>query len=294
MAGVALGNRGKFNHQFRTSALHTGRIDPRWHDLRASAELLVLVSQGPVVQEFDMAKHEFSVTAGNPAKGNEPLMGPVLETDGIADALEWSLRRFPDAYTGDVTLAAVFQSDDLTASQRMIGTASSINGGYHIETLDMAEFVFTKGGVINIDGGLRLTEDVSYAGAISYRERDGLVNFITRRLDTDVVEVATATDGSDTDPGDGVVNFGGSAFAPTATFRGELAMGAILNTYLPMAALREWANEPWGLFQTTDHFPAVMGEGGGPAPSGGGLPEYGQPRALIGQPPVYGATIVRS
>lgn len=199
-------------------------------------------------QLFDLVRGQLGGIGGNPTTAVVSNMQKVWVGDGSGDNATFGDR--PTTMTGrDIVLAAVVQITGATsAAHRFLTTSNTTNAGFDIERIGDSQggdLAFTKGGVVLIDSNLTMPVNVPHFVAASYRDSDGQIEFVVRRLDTGALLTASTTNTQTPSNGDGVWTVGGSSVFTSNMWSGDIAFAAIGKKYVPVDTLVQWASDPY-------------------------------------------------
>mgnify|MGYP001581549740 CR=1 FL=1 len=203
---------------------------------------LATVCSGPYA--YDLVRGTSATLQGNPTRGFA-AWGSGLECDGTGDALEWAGHRTVMTDL-DITLGGLFRFD--IVNRNCLATSNTTNAGFRLDLGGGSGTLrLTKGGVIAIDSGISSGAN-SLLLVASYRASDGVINFVSRNVVTNVIETATVTNTSAPLNGDGIFSVGGARVFPTAVLDGNVGLAIISFQHHPLSTLVQWANDPYAMF----------------------------------------------
>lgn len=225
------------------SSLLLDRSHPLVSALRP--ELVVTTNLG--LASPDLVRNQTATSQGNPTFAVVPFIGQALKCDGSGDNLEYNDR--PTTMTGrDITLAMVCRYTGPLDSRRALGTSSTTNAGFHIEREEIGTVLaLTKGGVVVISSSITWAANTAVFVGASYRDSDGLCNFILRDLSSFALSTATATNTQTPINGDGIYNVGGGTVFSADMFEGEIGLAVIAERFVSLNFLAEWSLDPYAL-----------------------------------------------
>ena len=199
-------------------------------------------------RHFDWAGRLPGVVSGNVSSGYIDEIGHATVHDGTDDLISYAAK--PAIGDADVTLAAIFTTDVVTSTARVLLTTSGTNAGFRLQRIS-SNLYFTLGGVADNNTGRTVATNTPYFFAVSYSAAGSSADVILVRLtDFAYAESTLSSLGTPTN-GNGTFEIGGTSAFSGFEWDGAIALGAAIQRALRPDELRRWAFDPWAPLRPT-------------------------------------------